>query len=143
MNERIRVRLTVDLTEYKPGLVAGSEGYTVGAFGLWSRTFDRFVGVNFPGIGTLDVLWKSLEIIDEEYLKEMEKQKNNQLEELKSARNVIKFIGPKGGFRYISYEYTDKNGVNVSTSNGFKQDSEKLLKIFADYNIPVEVKQIK
>lgn len=95
MNERIRVRLTVDLTEYKPDLIAGSEGYTIGSFGMWSRTFDRFIGVNFPRIGTLDVLWKSLEIIDEEYLRELEKQRLIQLEELKRQEMLLNLLALK------------------------------------------------
>ena len=69
MKDRINVRLKVDLTQYLKGLIVGSEGYTIGNYGIWSRANDNFTGVHFPGIGSLDVLWSSLEIIDEEYLR--------------------------------------------------------------------------
>jgi hypothetical protein len=54
----LKVRLKVDLTKYHPDLVAGVEGDTVGAIGLWCRGSDRFVGVRFPST-TLDILWDS------------------------------------------------------------------------------------
>ena len=66
----IRVRLRVSLTEYHPSLVAGAEGVTVETQGEWSRAFDRFTGVQFPEAGVRDILWTSLEIVDEEYLRE-------------------------------------------------------------------------
>ena len=71
----MKVKLTVDLTQYAKGLVAGTEGITAGQQGMWSRGSDRFITVRFPGITTLDVLWDSLEIIDEEVLKEIDHQK--------------------------------------------------------------------
>lgn len=143
MNETIQVRLKVDLTDYRKGLIAGSEGYTVGSYGSWSRSYDRFVGVHFPGIGTIDVLWKSLEIIDEEYLKELDEYRKKQTEELRNAKNVVKYIGPRGGFRHLSYEYIDSDGIKVSTSNGFKQESERLIELFEEYNIPIRTQVIK
>lgn len=45
-----KVKLTVDLTQYAKGLVAGTEGITAGQQGMWSRGSDRFVTVRFPGI---------------------------------------------------------------------------------------------
>ena len=54
MERKIKVKLTVDLTNYAKGLTADSEGYTVGRQGMWSRGSDRFITVNFPGIATLD-----------------------------------------------------------------------------------------
>lgn len=36
MNSGIKVRLTVDLTKYKSGLVSGTEGTTIGTYGIWS-----------------------------------------------------------------------------------------------------------
>lgn len=43
-----KVKLTVDLTQYAKGLVAGTEGITAGQQGMWSRGSDRFVTVRFP-----------------------------------------------------------------------------------------------
>lgn len=37
---KIKVRLTADLTKYLLGLVAGSEGITVGQVGRWSKNDD-------------------------------------------------------------------------------------------------------
>jgi hypothetical protein len=54
----------------------------------------------------------------------------------------IKYIGPRGGFRHLSYEYTNSDGVKVSTSNGFKQESERLIKLFEECDIPIETKVI-
>lgn len=65
MDRGIRVRLRTDLTRYNAKLTPGVEGVTVGEYGMWSKGSDRFVGVHFPGIVTLDVLWEGLEIVDE------------------------------------------------------------------------------
>ena len=46
---------------------------------MWSRANDNFVTVCFPNVATLDVLWKSLEIIDEEYLKRVKERNANHL----------------------------------------------------------------
>ena len=108
MSSRIKVKLIADLTKYHPGLTPGVEGYTVADFGLWSRGSDRFVGATFPGVTTLDVLWESLEITDEVYLAEAKRREAERLRELESAKNVVKTVGPRGGFRYISYEYTNQ-----------------------------------
>lgn len=140
MNSGIKVRLTVDLTKYKSGLVSGTEGTTIGTYGIWSRGSDRFVGVHFPEKGTLDVLWESLEIIDEEYLKRVKEQENTHFEELKSATEVVKFIGPRGGFRYLSYTYTDSNGIQIQTSNGFRKDADKLIDFFERNGIEIVIK---
>lgn len=139
-----KVKLTVDLTKYANGLVAGTEGITVGQQGLWSRGSDRFVTVRFPGITTLDVLWDSLEIIDEEVLKEIERQKNLFTENLKSAKEVTLHVGPKGGFRHLSYSYTDKeSGINVHTSEGFRDRAYSIMDILKEYNIPIAKETIK
>ena len=140
MERKIKVRLQTDLTKYAPSLVPGVEGYTIGKYGLWSRGSDRFIGVCFPGITTLDVLWDSIEIIDKEYLEELELLKKKQREALKSAKNVIKYVVPKGGFRYISYEYINSEGINGHVSNSSKTEGERLLKIFEEYGIKVEIK---
>lgn len=133
--EKIKVRLNTDLTKYGEGLKKGIEGYTIGEFGMWSRGSDRFVGVCFPGIQTVDVLWDSLDIIDEEFLKRREESKIKFLEDLKTATEVEKHIGPRGGFRYLSYHYS---GGYVS--NAFKDEALEIEKILESYGI--EVKEI-
>ena len=60
----MRVRLTVDLTDYDARCKAGSEGETGAPCAVWARTFpDRFVGVHFDSGAALDVLWTGLEEI--------------------------------------------------------------------------------
>jgi hypothetical protein len=71
VERHIKVKLLTDLSKYAPGLVPGVEGHTIGQYGLWSRGSDRFIGVCFPGIAKLDVLWESIEVIDKEYLEEI------------------------------------------------------------------------
>jgi hypothetical protein len=142
MQEGIKVRLKVDLTKYKVGLVAGTEGTTIGTYGMWSRSSDRFVGVHFPDKGTLDVLWGSLEIIDEEYLKNVKEQNERYFEELKSATNVVEFVGPRGGFRYLSFTYTDSGGHQIHTTNGFSKDADRLINFFERNGIEVTLETI-
>lgn len=142
MDRQIKVKLNSDLSRYEKGLLPGIEGYTIGQYGTWSRGSDRFIGVCFPGIATLDVLWESLEIIDDEYLKEVALIRKKEVADFKSARNVIKYVGPKGGFRYISYEYTSEDGITNHVSNGSKSDADKLIGIFNQYGINVEIKTV-
>jgi len=56
---RKRVRLTCDLTEYNSRLVAGSLGWT-GRNGQWG------VIVNYDCGASLDTLWRSLEVLEDE-----------------------------------------------------------------------------
>lgn len=138
----IKVALKVDLTKYRSGLVSGTEGTTVGTYGMWSRGSDRFIGVHFPGKGTLDVLWDSLEIIDEEYLKRVEERRNTHLEELKSATRVVKHVGPRGGFINLSYTYTNSNGSLIHVSKGFRKEADELIDFFERNGIEVIIKTV-
>ncbi|MBU3131948.1 hypothetical protein J1C67_19140 [Clostridium gasigenes] len=94
----IKVELKTDLTKYGEGLITGIKGITIGQQGTWSRSNDNFITVKFENNIILDVLWNSLEIIDEEYLQKLSKTKTTYLKELKTATNIIKTIGPKGGY---------------------------------------------
>jgi hypothetical protein len=107
----IKVRLRADLTRYHPALTSGAEGYTSSPSGFGSHASDRFVAVTFSAGVTLDVLWESLEIIDTEYLAEAAARKVEKLEALRSTTNVVRTVGPRGGFKYLSYQYTTKDGV--------------------------------
>jgi hypothetical protein len=136
MYPSIRVRLTVNLTEYHPALRTGVEGVTVGQAGTWSRGSDRFVGVRFPGAGIHDILWSSLEIIDEEYLRERAAAKEREREALKTATNAVLHLGPKGGFRALSYEY-EEDGVTRHIAQGVRESADEVLALFREYGIPV------
>jgi hypothetical protein len=60
---------------------------------------------------------------------------------LKSAKNVIKSIGPKGGFRSLSYEYVNECGVTDHASTGSKAKADRLEDFFAKQNIPVVIQK--
>jgi hypothetical protein len=134
----IKVRLKVNLTQYHPGLLAGAEGVTVGAYGMWSRGSDRFIGVRFPNAGTFDILWESLEITDEEFLAERAAREQKRWEQLKEAQDVVRYVGPKGGFKYLSYQYP---GGHVST--GSRDAADKLIAFFNQHGIPVREEKWK
>lgn len=144
LEKGMKVKLTVDLTKYASGLVAGTEGVTVGRRGMWSRGNDRFITVCFPGITTLDVLWDSLEVIDQEALEAIAREKELFLKHLKGAEDVTLYVGPKGGFRALSYCYTDpESGVSVHTSEGFRDEAYRIMDLLKEYGIPITTKTIK
>jgi hypothetical protein len=143
LGERIQVKLKVDLSKYLKGLVAGTEGYTIGTYGMWSRGNDNFIGVHFPGIGSLDVLWSSLEIIDEKYLKEVELQKKQRMEEYKTAQDIIMCVGPRGGFKGLRFVYTDMNGITVNQWVAFKPEADRLIEYFNELKLPITEKLMK
>ncbi|ACD24167.1 hypothetical protein FDE76_08730 [Clostridium botulinum] len=140
--DNIAVKLTTDLTKYEKGLVPGIKGVTVGQKGIWSRCNDNFISVKFENNITLDVLWSGLEIIDEDYLKTIAENEKKLLQELKSAKNIVKSVGPRGGFRYLCYEYITLDGSKCSASTGFKKEADKLLKIFSNYKLNVKIEKI-
>src|SRR5262249_11216563 len=74
-------------------------------YDMWSRGSDRFIGVRFPIAGTFDILWDSLEITDEQFLAERAVYEQKRWEQLKEAKEVVRYVGPKGGFKYLSYQY--------------------------------------
>jgi hypothetical protein len=141
--EKIKVKLTRDLSQYNSMLKIGTEGYTVEASGMWSRSNDNFVSVFFPGIETRDIMWSSLEIIDEDFIATREKEKQAEREALVKAYDVVKTVGPKGGFRSISYCYLDSNGKVRHASKGNKADAEAIEKMLVDLNIAIRVEKEK
>jgi hypothetical protein len=63
MEPSARVRLTVDLTRYLPGLAAGTHGTVSGPASAGGADSGRFVGVSFPGVGAVDIARESLEFL--------------------------------------------------------------------------------
>jgi len=96
------------------------------------------VTVCFPGIATLDVLWQSLEIIDEEYLKKVEEENKKWKEQLKTAKCVELHLGPRGGFRTLQFEYRDDNKVVCHYAIGFKNKADKIIEFFKENNISIK-----
>jgi hypothetical protein len=133
----IKVRLKTDLTRYHKGLVPGVDGRTSDQSGVWSRGSNRFIGVAFPGIGTFDVLWDGLEIIDEDYLAEQAKRKEEELEGRKSAQNVKRILGPKGTFKSLSYDYVNANGERRTVTTKNRDEAGFLVKFFKGHGIKV------
>jgi hypothetical protein len=143
MLEGIKVRLVTELTRYHPGLLPGVEGRTVGQSGIWSRGSDRFIGVQIPSIGTFEVLWEGLEIIDADYLAQAAESKQRRMEALKTASKVLRTVGPAGGFKSLSYEYVDDKGTRHFRSIGDRTDAEELIRFFKQQGIEVNEKVLK
>ncbi len=137
LDRQIKVRLLVDLSQYDCQLTKGIEGITVGSHGFWSKASDRFVGVRFPNIGTFDILWQSLEVTDQEFLAEREARAEAKLKAFKTATNVVCGMGPRGGFKYLSYQYIDANGVQCFESIGSSEESDKLTDFFRKNGITI------
>lgn len=138
MDNNVKVRLTVDLTKYLNGLVSGTEGITIGKHGMWSRQNDNFITVRFP-MGSLDVNMKSLEVIDDNYLNKLDVRRTKELQDLKTATDIVVIYGSRGGFKYLSYKYIG-DGISNSVSNGFKKPSEELIEYFKSIGKKINVK---
>jgi len=68
---------------------------------------------------------------------------SEQNEPLKTATNVIKVVGPQGGLRSFSYEYTNEKGIQVSTSAYNKSEVARLEAFFAEHDIHVQTQRVK
>ena len=104
---------------------------------MWSRGSDRFTGVSFPGIGTFDILWASLEIIDQKYLEEVRLRRAERLTALKSAEGVVCARGPRGGFRWLTYQYLTDDGIRTHASTSSKEEAEELMEFFRGHGIQI------
>jgi len=61
---------------------------------------------------------------------------------VKTVRNVVKHLGPLGGFRSLSYEYIEENGIIVHSGVGSKVEAERLEGLFTKNNIPIETQKV-
>jgi hypothetical protein len=125
----IRVKLVVDLSRYDSRLTGGQEGdaYSDSYLG------DCFAFVRFDCGAGLDVLWNSLDIIDEEYLAEVAQRESEMEAKLATARDAILHLGPRGGFRCLSY-FIPGDG---HTSLGFKEKAMKHMGIMERHGIEI------
>ena len=64
-------------------------------------------------------------------------------EPLKTARNVVKRVGPQGGFRSLEYEYINEHGTSVHATTSVKAEAEQLEAFFARQSIPVTVERVR
>lgn len=130
----VRVRLNDDLRRYHAHLVPGSEGSMLpGAkVDMWGSQ-DRFGAVRFDCCGAmLDVLLTGVTILDEEYLRELAEARAAELASLKDAREVELRLGPRGGFRSLSYRLPGQ-----SRSMYDRAAADEHLAVFAKHDIPV------
>jgi hypothetical protein len=65
------------------------------------------------------------------------------LEPLKTAQNIVKTVGPQGGFRYLSYEYINEHGTLAHAGTGSKTEAERLEMFFAKHNIPIKIEKAR
>jgi hypothetical protein len=140
----LRVKLLYDYTKYNDKLEKGIEGF---AFEtpeeqVSRSASDKFVKVKFEGITDVDVPWRGLEILDEDYLKfaaeQEEIKKAAYFETIVSAEHVICTYGPKGGLRELKFEYA-LNGETQYVSITDKISGEEHLAFFKNRGISVKV----
>jgi hypothetical protein len=137
---KLRVRLLVDLTRYHPALTVNAEGIVMEFEGKDKRTSDceRYWQVNFPEAGVWDIGPKGLEILDNDYLAWCEAKKlEREAEFLRLVQEgkiskVIYLVGPRGGFKSLTWSYP-----GGGTGRGDKKEAERLLTLFAQYQISV------
>lgn len=60
---------------------------------------------------------------------------------LSSAINVVKRLGPNGGFRYLSYEYTAEEGYTAHGGTGIAAEAAKLEAFFEKQGIPIIIQR--
>jgi len=63
--------------------------------------------------------------------------KSAYFEQIRSATNVTKAYGPRGGFRYLSFSYTDNSGKQVRSSIRSKADAGEIEAVFKEQGIPI------
>lgn len=133
----IKVRLNSDLSYYFPGLTCGLEGYTIGN-PFKGDTYDAVITVYFENYGMASIVTDRLEIIDEEYLAFLEIREKQFLSQLENASHIVKKVGPKGGFKSLTF--------TCSLGNLTFTDREKARKIetaFKEFGKDIEEVVIK
>ena len=140
----LKVRLVHDYTKYNEKLEKGIEGLAVETPEEQElrKSDDHFVKVVFVGITEVDVLWRGLEIIDELYLKEKQRIKDEYFAQMQSAENVVYTLGPKGGFKTLELDFID-NGEKVHKVIEDKDVGQDYLDALDKYNIEKRVIQLE
>lgn len=126
---RIKVELNSDLTHYLSKLTQGLIGYTIGN-AYKSDTYTAVIDVSFENGVTAPITLDKLTIIDEEYLTFLEKRERKFLDSLANATNIIKKVGPKGGFKKLTFKYDfgEMDIYNRSQAEKIINEFEKLKK---------------
>ena len=66
-----------------------------------------------------------------------------KLEPLKSAKEVVKTVGPQGGFRSLAYEYMNDRGAIIHVTASTKAEADRLEAFFVRHGIPIEIKKAR
>ena len=54
----------------------------------------------------------------------------------------MRVVGPRGGFKYLSYEYTSEDGIQQHVSTAFRSDADELVDLFERYGITVAERKL-
>jgi hypothetical protein len=73
---------------------------------------------------------------------QFKQQRAAHFQRLRLARHVVKMIGPRGGFRSLTYDYTNASGVTIHVATGIRDEAERLETFFRKNNIPVAIQTI-
>jgi hypothetical protein len=125
----MRVRLTANLTRYDPRLTDGQEGDTIGS---GSHLGDHFTFVRFDCGAKLDVLWESIEVIDEAFLAAAKKRRDEEDIQLAQATDAVLHLGPNGGFKMLTYRLG-----TTRTTNGLKDKAARIMAVLKSHGIPI------
>jgi hypothetical protein len=66
-----------------------------------------------------------------------------KFEPLKTAQNVVKTVGPQGGFRRLSYQHVNEHGTIARAVTVSKTEAERLEMFFAKHDIPVKIEKVR
>jgi hypothetical protein len=58
-------------------------------------------------------------------------------------RSAVRTVGPRGGFKYVSYEHLEENGIPCHVSNGDRQAAEELIEFFRRHGIEIREERLK
>ncbi len=97
--------------------------------------------LSFPGetpvMGQWSGEWRSdyFQFTVDQYRHYVEEQQKLLL----SAHNVVKRVGPRGGFQLLSYEYVNEQGVLTHSYIVSGPKADDIEKFFARHNIPISI----
>lgn len=129
----IRARLRCDLTAYGDDLVLGAEGRIVD----WDSSYgENFVIMDFKHTKQIDIVFKSLEILDKNYLKYVARREQEEMAKLANTIEATIFVGPRGGFKYFRFDTQEKKKVEIHTTT-CKEKAQYYITLLKSYNIPV------
>lgn len=111
----VRVCLTKDLSQYHPQLVIGALGALSGV----SKQDERAKYIKFDDFCYNSVIYSdNFNIVDEEFLLAADIVKYKKISAIVEGNKVVLGQGPRGGFKYLSVEYINEEGICCHESMG-------------------------